>query len=190
MAVKDSKALKEFILQRVRVYDYLLEDGFIRLKSDMEQQINCPFHGADNKPSARYYSETNSLYCWVCQKSWDPISYTMQKSNAGFIDALKMIVRKHKLDVGSVPDFAASSAYKAKRMIADKSKNSGTQVNPVRKMLAYIESELSRKRRHVPASNLRNIVYILPRLRKANPDDAAMLAAATKVANFLKGLQV
>ena len=43
-----------------------------------EQQFRCDLHGPDNKPSARFYPETNSTYCWVCQKARGPVDYFME----------------------------------------------------------------------------------------------------------------
>lgn len=35
-------------------------------KSDATHQLSCPFHGEDAHPSARYYAETKSFYCFAC----------------------------------------------------------------------------------------------------------------------------
>lgn len=47
----------------------------LKLSDDQEEQISCPFHGQDRKPSARVYppggSSRSGVYCWVCQKRWD-----------------------------------------------------------------------------------------------------------------------
>lgn len=43
--------------------------------NDQEEQISCPFHGKDVKPSARVFPEQGSsssgLWCYVCQERWD-----------------------------------------------------------------------------------------------------------------------
>ena len=49
-----------------------------------EQQYACDLHGIDNKPSARYYPRTNSVYCFACGKSRDPIGLVMDKEGVGF----------------------------------------------------------------------------------------------------------
>ena len=40
-----------------------------------EEQISCPFHGKDNKPSARVYPSgprsSSHVWCFTCQKNWD-----------------------------------------------------------------------------------------------------------------------
>jgi DNA primase len=61
-------------------------------------QVHCPFHGSDNHASARIY-ETNTMYCWVCSKSWDVISFTKdyEKLNS-FSDACKFLERNYNID--------------------------------------------------------------------------------------------
>lgn len=63
----------------VSAYDVLRHFG-VRLKqggSDREEQLSCPFHGKDNKPSARVYPDDTEgmshLWCYTCRKRWDAI---------------------------------------------------------------------------------------------------------------------
>jgi len=69
-----------------------------------EAQIRCPFHGDDVKPSARYYRETQTMYCWVCQKKWDVVSFIMDKEQFKYVQAIKFIINKYKIDTSSIPD--------------------------------------------------------------------------------------
>jgi hypothetical protein len=43
--------------------------------SGHQEQISCPFHGNDRRPSARVYPQegtsSSGLYCYVCRKRWD-----------------------------------------------------------------------------------------------------------------------
>lgn len=69
------KARAGTVLSSVTARDVLTHFG-VELKgsSDTEEQISCPFHGKDTKPSARVYPEGSSrsgVFCWVCQKRWD-----------------------------------------------------------------------------------------------------------------------
>jgi len=59
-----------------------------------EQQFSCDLHGVDAKPSARYYGVNNTTYCWVCQKSRDPIAYVMEKEHVGFREAIEFLEKK------------------------------------------------------------------------------------------------
>jgi hypothetical protein len=67
------------IREVVTAHDVLRRNG-VRLKqttADREEQFSCPFHGRDNKPSARVYPETvrgpSHVWCFVCQERWDVI---------------------------------------------------------------------------------------------------------------------
>jgi hypothetical protein len=45
--------------------------------SSHSEQLSCPFHGPDNRPSAKIHPESarsaSALYCFVCQKRWGVI---------------------------------------------------------------------------------------------------------------------
>ena len=73
------------IHQRVSAHD-VLRHGGVDLQGDGEEQFSCPFHGADNKPSARVYPESarshSHAWCFVCQERWDVISL-WKKFNPG-----------------------------------------------------------------------------------------------------------
>lgn len=66
-----------------------------------EQQFSCDLHGPDNKPSARYYGMSNSTYCWVCQKTRDPIAWMMEKEMLGFREAIEEL--EARLGLESLP---------------------------------------------------------------------------------------
>jgi hypothetical protein len=73
------QARVEAIRKAVTVQDVLGRHGVIlRGHGDREEQISCPFHGRDNKPSCRVYPETprgpSHAWCFVCQERWDAIN--------------------------------------------------------------------------------------------------------------------
>ena len=41
------------------------------------EQISCPFHGTDNRPSAKYFPDdgdsASHVWCFVCHENWDAI---------------------------------------------------------------------------------------------------------------------
>lgn len=49
----------------------------LRHGGDIEEQISCPFHGTDRKPSARYFPTSgrsmSHVWCFVCHENWDAI---------------------------------------------------------------------------------------------------------------------
>lgn len=64
-----------------------------------EQQFSCDLHGtgADRKPSARAYPESNNWNCWGCGKARDAIETVKEKHQVSFIEACKEIERKYDL---------------------------------------------------------------------------------------------
>lgn len=101
--MKDLDALRAHILDRVRLEDLLRQEGLIHGAMD-EEQLSCPFHGADNKKSARYYRETDSMYCWVCRIRWDLFGYYAQKSGTSFSETLRNIISEYRIDTSSIPE--------------------------------------------------------------------------------------
>jgi hypothetical protein len=101
--VKDFQKLKEHIKKYITLGETLRTEGRIALDME-EEQIHCPFHGPDNKKSARYYRETDTVYCWVCRKVWDIFSYTQQTKGLTYGQAIKELVNVNRIDVSSVPD--------------------------------------------------------------------------------------
>lgn len=92
------RARKERVLEHVDLGEMLREYGYSVVPDRMrEQQFSCDLHGPDNKPSARYYGESNTTYCWVCQKTRDAISYMMEKEGLGFVEAVEALERRLNL---------------------------------------------------------------------------------------------
>jgi DNA primase (bacterial type) len=105
--MKDPIKLKELILEKVDLarimLDYKVNFMYSPTKAD-EVQFKCPFHGQDNKPSARYYKATQSCWCWVCQKKWDAVGFVMEKEGLAFVSALNLLVNRYRIDTSSIPD--------------------------------------------------------------------------------------
>ena len=72
------EARAEAVRDSISVYDVLGRNGVILKGDGREEQISCPFHGADNKPSCRVYPESvrgpSGAWCFVCQERWDAIA--------------------------------------------------------------------------------------------------------------------
>jgi|SRR5688572_7968383 hypothetical protein len=98
------------IHERVSAYDVLRANG-VELQSsgeDREEQFSCPFHGADNKPSARVYpgreGNPSHAWCFVCQESgWDAIGLWRKFNNLTFGQALYRIEREFDLATPEAP---------------------------------------------------------------------------------------
>lgn len=87
------------IRQVVPLAPLLFELGYpIDPKKTFEQQFSCDLHGGrDKKPSARYYVQTNSTYCWACQKSRTSIDYLVDREGMAFEEAIRHLEQKHNL---------------------------------------------------------------------------------------------
>ena len=105
--MKDPALIKELINENVTLADVMMDYGVKFLYSPKyadEVQFHCAFHGKDTKPSARLYNTTNSCYCWVCRKSWDVVSFIMEKESLAYSKALQFIISKYRIDTSSIPD--------------------------------------------------------------------------------------
>lgn len=105
--MKDIYKLKELILKEIDFAQVLLNYNVEFVYSPElvdEVQLKCPFHGKDVKPSARYYRETQTIFCWVCRKRWDIIQFIKDKEGYSFRGALLYIVNKYQLDISGIPD--------------------------------------------------------------------------------------
>ncbi len=70
---------KKAIHERVGVHDILRRQGIkFRHTGDREEQFSCPFHGKDEKPSARAFPtdprSPSHVWCYVCRERWDVIA--------------------------------------------------------------------------------------------------------------------
>lgn len=99
----------EQVHQRVSAFEILRRNGIrLRQVSDTRaEQIKCPFHGQDNKPSARIYPDSNNrpshVWCYVCQKSWDAIGLQMEFGSLKFSQALSELERSYGIEVPEMP---------------------------------------------------------------------------------------
>lgn len=99
------------IHRHLSAFDVLRRHGVeLRSSSDREEQFSCPFHGSDNKPSARIYPEStrgpSHAWCFVCQERWDAISL-WRKFNGGaelpFARALSQIEQACGIQTPEMP---------------------------------------------------------------------------------------
>lgn len=105
--MKNIAKMKALVLDRINLAEVMLEYGVRFLydpRNAPEAQYHCPFHGKDNKPSARYYRDTKSCWCWVCHKRWDVVDFIRDKEELSYTSALLHIVRRYGLDISVIPD--------------------------------------------------------------------------------------
>lgn len=128
--MKDPQAVRELITSSIALHDLMESVGVHLPQTIKPQQLSCPFHGADVSMSARYYPETNSMYCFACKKSWDPISFWMQYSETKFMEAARQLSVKFRVDMSKLVDIKNISLLKF-------GKNKSNPVDK-RKMALYI----------------------------------------------------
>lgn len=100
----------EAIHKRVTIYDVLRKNGVVLEYEDRATQFSCPFHGKDNKPSARAYPDSGTgpshAWCFVCQERWDAIGIWRKftGSDKKFTRILAEIEQSFGLDQPAFPD--------------------------------------------------------------------------------------
>lgn len=105
--MKDPTRVKDLIIETLDLGRVMLDYGVQFTYDPMavdEVQYRCPFHGRDNKPSARFYRQTKSCYCWVCKRKWDVISFIRDKETLPYIQTLQHIVARYGIDTSVIPE--------------------------------------------------------------------------------------
>lgn len=113
--MKDLAQVKDLVSKSITLGDILKVEGRVSLNLE-EEQLKCPFHGRDSKPSARYYRNTDSMYCWYCKERWDIYKYIGQRDNLNFKESLNYILKKYQVDISSLPDVLDPENLKNKRV--------------------------------------------------------------------------
>lgn len=95
---------------RVTAYDVLRMHGtdLSQIGDDREEQLSCPFHGEDKRPSARIYpgreDNPSHVWCFVCQESgWDAIGLWKKFNSISFGQALSRLEREFNLPTPEAP---------------------------------------------------------------------------------------
>lgn len=108
------------IHDKVTAHDVLRNGGVELSSNDGVEQFRCPFHGHDNKPSARVYPEDartrSHAWCFVCQERWDILAL-WRKFNAAdempFSSVVASIEREYGLTPPEMPKEATIRAPKS-----------------------------------------------------------------------------
>lgn len=63
-------------------------------------QFICPFHkfGQEHRPSARFYPDTDSMHCFTCNRSWTPLQFHAEASDATIKEAALQL-RAHGIKI-------------------------------------------------------------------------------------------
>jgi len=110
-----SPALQEWMQRRVAAiekvygaYDVLTEHGVEIPERGTNQQVACPFHGADRRPSARYYGTTGKehFHCFTCKVHESAVGLYAKFKNIKFNEALTQLERRFHIKTPRMPEDA------------------------------------------------------------------------------------
>lgn len=169
--MKDFDSLKRRILEYVTLGDLLAADGKIPV-ANMEEQYSCSFHGADNKKSARYYSETDSSYCWVCKKRWDVFSYIEQREAMTFWQAVSYLVSTYRIPTDDLPDAIEETRRKRIEAPVVKVDHSALMVEKLSQAIKMLRGKLEDEK-------YERLVFGFMLLKHATPEEKRPEAAET-----------
>lgn len=110
---------KRRVKEAVQVHDLLRGIGVNLRHDDRAEQISCPFHGQDSKPSARVFPSTpdepSHLWCYVCMENWDVIGLQMRISGQSFNEALAALEAGYSIERPDLDGFVASLPQEKRR---------------------------------------------------------------------------
>jgi hypothetical protein len=168
--MKDFEKLRDHIKKSITLGMLLKNDDRITYDLD-EEQIHCPFHGVDNKKSARYYKETDTMYCWVCKKKLDIFSYVSQKRGVGLREAFNYLIATYKIDISSVPeqmDVFIQGITGPSKVIIDQKKV----------FLIQVHDFICNLRDRIDSEKYKKLVFSYMLLKHSVPDEKFMEASA------------
>lgn len=160
---KDLDSIKKRIAEHVSLGDMLLRDD-VTHTIEVDNQVHCPFHGRDLKKSARYYANTDTMYCWVCKKTWDIYNYLMDKEGVQFKDVLNFLIKQYDIKTDDLPEMMEA----ARRKIFE-SKKSSYDIKKV--CLDKIGHMLLNKKKIIPVEQYRRLVFVYISLKSNTPDE-------------------
>ena len=158
----DYKELMVRVNNAVSMVDLLGEFGTTLRTPTHEEQISCPFHGKDSKPSARHYPDTNSVYCFTCKKSWDPIRFMMDKRAMRFKEVLDLFGRKYGIEVSGIAyDDDGSRYVKFRKENAVERKSGLTTEEKLMFAKGALEAKILSTKGKVPPAKYMDFVYLM-----------------------------
>jgi len=179
--MKDLTALKDRIKERVSLGDILKRKNVISYTVS-EEQIPCPFHGVDNHKSARYYKETDTIYCWTCKKKWDLFSYFMEKEQAEFSLIINKLVRTFQVPTDDLPDALEGAISKTLE------KRTSSNFDRKKVILETMYRSILELKNTLSAEKYVRLVFAYVLLKNSTPDDK-FEEMATKVVVALTKLK-
>ena len=72
------------------ILDVATRNGLAHRRSGKSYRARCPFHD-DHSPSLHLYPESNSFYCFGCQKGGDVIQFVQDLLHLTFLEAVRYL---------------------------------------------------------------------------------------------------
>lgn len=83
------------VCKQLHAFHILMEHGIEISDQYTDEQIRCPWHGVDNKPSARYYSDNGGrFYCHRCKEGHNTVSLFAKFKGYMFMEALSKLEKR------------------------------------------------------------------------------------------------
>lgn len=104
-----TKERTKAVLERYSAYQVLHDMGHGEIVPDRgtATQISCLFHGADARPSARYYpsegGKNDHVYCFKCKEQWNAVALHAKLNNVPFMGALMELERRFGIKASKGP---------------------------------------------------------------------------------------
>ena len=86
---------RDNINSHVPIINVLQKHGVTFFDKGGRGSFACPFHGQDNRPSAMFYEESNSTWCFKCQDRLDIIGWEMKAQGLRFASAVSYVERAY-----------------------------------------------------------------------------------------------
>ena len=82
----------------------LRDYGVQIVDSGAPEQLHCPFHYPDTNKSARFYPDNDSIYCFVCDRTWNVFDFIQEKEELSVVEAIKFIKTHYEVEE-QTPDY-------------------------------------------------------------------------------------
>jgi hypothetical protein len=173
--------VQKWIAQRIgavslvySTYDALIEVGVEVPDRSIDYQVRCPWHGTDNKPSARYYGSGPNphFYCFKCKIQLNSVGIYAKHRSISFMEGLKELERRFSIKISKSPDHSIEQ-------------NEPSVYDDIPTLINIIEKKLARLRDKCPMNNyvkfcrlMDTIQYDYDATSKATPE---MISALKKL---------
>jgi DNA primase len=81
---KGKNSITPEMIERAKEYP------FTELIKFNNNQTLCPFHD-DKDPSMHFYTDSNTVYCFSCNKSWDTIGFIIERDGLSFMETVRRL---------------------------------------------------------------------------------------------------